>query len=322
MAWSATWLTYSAIQVGAVDADGKPSPAVTLTTTSGLSGRPRVVAMNDDYAVLWRDERTIRMAVADASGHLVRLTSVIGDSDPFTDPMVAADHGRIALVFQPNGVSKVRAVIVDSLGRIIADRSTLLPAGRVGAIAFEGDNLVIAVSAILSSLVRIPVSGGAITTAPLKFTISVHAIATVSDGFLTVWTTNRGEGLTSATAGHDGNLITLTALARELYEVNWPSVARTAGRYVLTFAATPDPKLPYPTGIYSLLLDESGRALGSPVKILDYLGFAVTDVAATETRALVAVKETALAGGIQTRIEHVEAFRPGRPVPTHRLTQG
>src|SRR5207249_992348 len=111
---------------------------------------------------------------------------------------------------------------------------------------------------------------------------------------LTVWTTNRGEGLTSATAGHDGNLITLTALARELYEINWPSVARTAGRYVLTFAATPDPKLPYPTGIYSLLLDESGRAVGSPVKVLDLLGGDLPDVAATETRALVAVKQTAL----------------------------
>jgi hypothetical protein len=43
-----------------------------------------------------------------------------------------------------------------------------------------------------------------------------------------------------------------------------------------------------------------------------------------ELRALAteSLAEAALAIGIQARIEHLEAFRPGRPVPTHRLTQG
>ena len=35
--------------------------------------------------------------------------------------------------------------------------------------------------------------------------------------------------------------------------------------------------------------------------------------------ALESVKESAAAAGIIAEVEHAEAFRPGRPVPTHRL---
>jgi hypothetical protein len=39
------------------------------------------------------------------------------------------------------------------------------------------------------------------------------------------------------------------------------------------------------------------------------------ELAAVATEAL---KDTAAAAGIAARVEHAEAFRPGRPVPTHR----
>ncbi|MFO0808600.1 MAG: GTP-binding protein [Gemmataceae bacterium] len=49
---------------------------------------------------------------------------------------------------------------------------------------------------------------------------------------------------------------------------------------------------------------------------------AEADPAALRAAAEAALKETALAAGIQAHIEHAEAFRPGRPVPTHRLSEG
>ncbi len=49
---------------------------------------------------------------------------------------------------------------------------------------------------------------------------------------------------------------------------------------------------------------------------------AEADPEALRAAATGSLKETSLAAGITVDIEHLEAFRPGRPVPTHRLTRG
>jgi Ni2+-binding GTPase involved in maturation of urease and hydrogenase len=49
---------------------------------------------------------------------------------------------------------------------------------------------------------------------------------------------------------------------------------------------------------------------------------AEADPEALRAAATESLKETSLAAGITVGIEHLEAFRPGRPVPTHRLTRG
>lgn len=69
---------------------------------------------------------------------------------------------------------------------------------------------------------------------------------------------------------------------------------------------------------------EASHALQEPLdagKLIVNLR-AEADPAALRAAAEDSLQDSASAAGIRAKVEHAEAFRPGRPVPTHRLTQG
>jgi hypothetical protein len=69
---------------------------------------------------------------------------------------------------------------------------------------------------------------------------------------------------------------------------------------------------------------ESSHALQEPLESGELIVNlrAEADPAALRQAVLLALNDLDQSAGVSAKVEHLEAFRPGRPVPTHRLAQG